>query len=306
MTAVAVCIPTYRRPEFLADLLRSVAAMGTEGLDARIVVVDNDAAGSAEPIVQRFATHFPNLVYEIEPSKGLAVVRNRLVNIASRLGVDYIAFVDDDELVESQWLSALVHTAHAFNADAVSGVVLPRYENGVPPWVAAGGFFHWPRYATGEPVRVDNTGNTLLRVASLDGLDGPFDRRFDLSGGEDFHLLKRLAERGVRMVWCDEAVVHERIGLSRANARWLLRRAFRGGTAFSAIAADFDPTAVGRIARAARALARTAYGLLLLPHGLVRGRAATLRAACHTARGVGGLLGIAGVTYHEYERVHGR
>lgn len=306
MISVAVCIPTYRRPEFLADLLQSVAGLDVGGLDVRVVVVDNDAAGSAEPIVRRFAPLLPAVTYVVEPSRGLAAVRNRLVAIAARLGVDYLAFVDDDELVEPDWLRRLVRTARERNADAVSGVVLPRYDDGVPPWITAGNFFHWPRHPTGEAAPIDNTGNLLLSLACLDGLDGPFDRRFDLTGSEDRHLLERLARGGARMVWCDEAIVHERIPLSRANARWLLRRAYRGGTTFSAIAAEFEPGPLRRLERVGRALARAGYGLATLPPALPRGRAASVRALCHVASGLGGVLGVAGVAYREYEQVHGR
>lgn len=306
MTAVAVCIPTYRRPEFLADLLQSLTAMETDGLDVRVVVVDNDAAGSAEPVVRRFAGRLPRLAYAVEPSKGLAAVRNRLVAIASKLGVDYVAFVDDDELVEPDWLQNLVQTARQYGADAVAGWVRMEYEEGVPSWIATGGFFDHPRYTTGAKVRHTGIGNVLVDHAWLSRLEGPFDRRFDRTGGEDNHLLQRLFHLGAKMVWCDEAVVHERVPPSRASARWLLRRAFRGGSTFSTIAADLDPTPTASAARAGRALARLAYGVLTLPPALVRGRAAVLRAACHTARGMGGLLGMARIGYDEYDRVHGR
>lgn len=306
MTSVAVCIPTYRRPAFLADLLQSLAAMDTTGLDVRVIVVDNDAAESAAPVVQRFAACLPAVTYVVEPAKGVASARNRLVAMALTIDAEYVAFVDDDEWVEAGWLAALVRTARNFGADAVAGPVLPEYDKGVPGWVVRGKFFHRRRYRTGHPVRIDATSNLLLARSSLDGLDGPFDRRFDRIGGSDHHLLERLARRGARMVWSDEAVVHEQIPLSRANAGWLLRRAFRGGATFSAIAADLEPTPTGRANRAARALTRLGIGALLLPLGLVRGRAATVHAVCHAARGLGGLLGTIGVSYREYDRLHGR
>lgn len=306
MTSVAICIPTYRRPELLENLLRSLTTLDTKELDVRVVVVDNDAAGLAAPVVRRFVGRLSGLTYEVEPSRGLATVRNRLVAIAGRLGVEYVAFVDDDEWVEPGWLAGLVRTARACGADAVGGPVLPEYDDGTPRWVALNGFFDRRRHRTGQAVRLDATGNLLLKQAWLDRLDGPFDRRLDLTGGEDHQLLERLHRLGARMTWCNEAVVHERIPRSRATMSWLVRRAFRGGVGFSEWSGALDPGPGPRARRVGKALARAAWGLASLPPSLLMGRAATVRALCHGARGVGGVLGVCGLSYREYERVHGR
>lgn len=306
MISVAVCVPTYRRPEFLERLLVSLTALDRGGLDVRVVVVDNDAAGSAAPIVRRFAGRLPGLTYEVEPSRGLATVRNRLVAVAARLGVEYVAFVDDDEWVEPGWLVGLVRTARERGADAVGGPVLPEYDDGTPRWVVFGGFFDRPRRRTGQAVRLDATSNLLLKRVWLDRLDGPFDRRLDLTGGEDHQLLERLHRLGARMIWCDEAVVHERIPRSRATVGWLVRRAFRGGVGYSEWSGALDPGPGPKVRRVGRTVVRAAWGLVSLPPSLLMGRAATVRALCHGARGIGGVLGVFGLSYREYGRVHGR
>ena len=43
------------------------------------------------------------------------------------------------------------------------------------------------------------TNNLLLRREWLERLDGPLDRRFDLTGGENTHLLELLFRLGARM-----------------------------------------------------------------------------------------------------------
>lgn len=307
LPSIAVCIPTYRRPEFLRSVLGSLTAVDTAGFAVHLIVVDNDASGSARATVEQFGTAFPNYIFEIEPERGIAAARNRLVAAARRVDAEYVAFVDDDEWVEPAWLQHLVRAARVHRGDAVVGPVVPDYDAGVPGWVVAGGFFEErPRQRTGDVVRVLGMGNVLIKRAWLDRLDGPFDRHLALAGGEDPDLWMRLFRLGLRMIWCDEAVVHERIPTSRATARWILRRQLNYGITGSRLVRRFEPTPTRSAVRTARACARIGQGLVLLPPSLFRGRSATVRALQYCARGVGGVLGMAGITSHEYRRIHGR
>jgi succinoglycan biosynthesis protein ExoM len=76
-------------------------------------------------------------------------------------------------------------------------------------------------------------GNVLLRASLVRSLPAPFDPAYGLTGGEDGDLLARLAGRGARIVWCDEALVHEPVEDSRLRLRWLLLRSLRGGQDFA-------------------------------------------------------------------------
>jgi succinoglycan biosynthesis protein ExoM len=305
--SVAVCVPTFKRPDYLEQLLWSLTRLQRDDLSMHVVVVDNDVDGSAEPIVRRFVALLPNVVYEIEPVRGIAAARNRLVSIAARISADYIAFVDDDEWVESTWLRNLMHVALESQADSVLGAVLPHYDAEVPSWIVAGRFFESPQgRVTGQRLRnCYPTANVLFKRDCLDGLEGPFHRAFDLTGGSDYHLSECLHRCGARVVWCDEALVHEHIPASRGNARWLLRRAFRSGVTFSQSARMLEP-APRRATRAARALAEVAGGIVLLPRSVIRGKAATLHTLRGCAERLGSLVGAVGFTYREYNETHGR
>jgi GT2 family glycosyltransferase len=305
--SIAVCIPTYRRPEFLQGVLESLATADTAGFTTHVIVVDNDAAGSARATTERFGAAFPSLIFEIQPERGIAAARNRLVAAARRVNAEYVAFVDDDEWVEPAWLQHLARAARVHQAGAVAGPVVPDYDDGVPGWVVAGGFFdERPRRRTGDLVRVLGMGNVLIERSWLDRLDGPFDQRLALAGGEDPDLWARLFQLGLRMIWCDEAVVHERIPASRATARWILQRQVNYGITGSRLVRRFEPSPARFAVRAARTFARIGQGLLLLPPSLFRGRSATVRALQYCARGAGGVVGLAGVRSQEYRHIHGR
>lgn len=306
MSSTAVCIATYRRPKYLESLLTSLTELQGDGISTHVVVVDNDAGGSAQSVVERFSGALPHLVYEVEPERGISAARNRLVRIAGRIGVDYIAFVDDDERVHPAWLSALHRTAEEYAADAVGGPVLPEFDADVPSWIQQGGLFERRRYPTGTRLELKGTGNLLVKREWLDRVEGPFDRRRDLTGGADGLLLQTLHLLGANMVWCDEAVAYERVPAGRGNLRWFLKRRFRIGTTWYARGRPDLSQPRRFVTQVARAAARLLYGTVAIVPGAFRGRSEVARALGHCAMGAGGLLGLLGVRYRFYRNLDGR
>src|SRR5438270_949128 len=103
---IAVCVCTYKRPQMLQRLLNDVSVQETDGaFEFSIVVIDNDASQSAEPVVSAFAkkASIP-VTYGAEPRQGICLVRNRAIEHAAG---DFIAFIDDDEFPDRRWLLEL-------------------------------------------------------------------------------------------------------------------------------------------------------------------------------------------------------
>jgi hypothetical protein len=145
-----------------------------------VVVVDNDAERSAEPVVEavRGAVRWP-LAYLVEPERNISLARNRGTRAALEAGADWVAFVDDDEVAHPTWLAELLAAQREFGADAVSGPAVPTYPDGVPGWVVKGRFFEQPRPATGAPVEYPNMFNVLVSARLLRDPGGaPFDAAF--------------------------------------------------------------------------------------------------------------------------------
>jgi succinoglycan biosynthesis protein ExoM len=229
---ISLCIATYRRPERLATLLDDLVKQ--QHLPNEVVVVDNDAAGSARAVVERrrgLGVPFP-VHYDIQPVKNIALTRNRTVELASG---DWIAFVDDDERAPAAWLEQLAETVVRCAADGALGPVDPIVPADAPAWIRHGRFYDWARMKTGTVIPFNKLrfGNVLLRAALLRGTPPPFDPNYGLTGGEDGDLLGRLVQKGARIVWCDEAIVHEPVEAARLSLRWLLLRALRGGQDFA-------------------------------------------------------------------------
>lgn len=301
---VAVCAITYRRPEGLELLLKALDGLTFGGAppDLEIIVVDNDPGESARTVCESAGLRWP-LRYLVEPRRGIPYARNTAVAAAGEKGANFVAFVDDDEVPEPAWLWELLRVQRAHAADVVCGPAAPFFDGEVPGWVVRGGFFERARFPTGrslEPAFVA-TNNVLVRSEVFQKLgEEPFDARFALSGGSDTHLFMRARKDGFTMVWADGAVVHDRIPASRANARWILRRAYRFGNTLSLCERDLEPSWRTRLLRVAKSGKQISQGLLLLLASVFVGRRALVGALRHLCRGAGMLAGLAGLRYEEY------
>ena len=275
---ISVCIATYRRQERLALLLADLCAQRRP--IAEVIVVDNDAQGSAQAVVeQRRSSGAPfELKYAIQPQRNIALTRNRTVELATG---DWLAFVDDDERAPAEWIGKLMDATERYAADGVLGPVEPRVPADAPAWIRRGKFYDFPHMASGEAVPLNRMrfGNVVLRGSTLRAEPGPFDVKYGLTTGEDADLLIRLVQRGARVVWCDEAEVLEPIEPARLSLRWLVMRAVSGGQEFArkTVAGRYGPvTAAGRALLLLRSIAQlVAAGLLaILTFPLGRHRAA--------------------------------
>lgn len=307
-TSIAVCIITYLRPIGLSRCLESLASLRfskNTNVTPRIIVVDNDAEGSARTVVQKAAeqTEWP-IQYAVQPERGISFARNQAVALAS--GCEFIAFVDDDESVAPPWLEELICVQQRYNADVVTGPVISVFESKVPDWISKGHFFERSRWTTGTPLNIARTGNVLIRRSVLNRVSGPFDHHLAVSGGEDSFLFAQLARLGARIVWCDEAIVNEYVPASRANIWWLLQRAYRKGNTI-AMTERLMPIPLRRnpIKVSGRAVLRILTALVKLTPALFLGRARVMKQFTEIAFGCGTFFGMAGVRYDEYHRIHG-
>jgi succinoglycan biosynthesis protein ExoM len=269
---ISVCIATYRRLDRLAAVLDDLSLQTLVPME--VVVVDNDADGSAAALVEAHRRTSPpfTLHYAVQPLKNIALTRNRTVEMAAG---EWMAFIDDDERAPPDWLARLDAAAQVYAADGVLGPVDPVVPSEAPLWIRRGKFYDFPRMATGMVVPPNRLrfGNVLMRGKLLREIEVCFDPAYGLTGGEDGDLLSRLALSGARIVWCDEAIVREPIEQSRLSLVWLLRRSLRGGQDFArhSLSGRYGPQGTGRIRLLVRAslqlIAAATLSVLALPLG---------------------------------------
>jgi GT2 family glycosyltransferase len=263
---VAVC--TRARTDFLADCLRSLLDHRPGEGDPRrfdVLVVDNDPPDSA---TAELVARLPDVRYEVEPLPGLDFARNRAL---AETSTDFIAYLDDDVIVDRGWLVGL-EEAVAENPDAaaVTGLVLP-YELVSEAQVVfelRGGFgrgFQKLRYA-GEtlptnPLYPTGAGifgagcNMVLRrdvLLELGGFDEALDTGPPLPGGGDLDIFYRVVRSGRPLVYEPRMLVFHR---HRRDTESLRRQYWSWGEGFMAYVEKTyrsDPSQRGKLRRLVR------------------------------------------------------
>ena len=232
---ICVCICTYKRPELLGKLLTSLEKQETENLfDYSIVVVDNDKLESARQTVQLHVRQ-SNIAgtYVVEPEQNIALARNKALKNANG---DFIAFIDDDEFPEKDWLLRLYKASFQFHADGVLGPVKPCFETVPPSWVIRGKLCERESFLTGEVIekpKYTRTGNVLLDKRLFADKNNLFDPLLGKSGGEDVDFFSRMMREGKVFVWCNEAAVNEIVPRERLKRSYFLKRALLQGVVSS-------------------------------------------------------------------------
>ncbi len=226
---ISVCICTYKRPEMLSKLLSILAEQETgDYFNYSAIIVDNDCAESARETVEacRRRTKIA-LSYYVEARQNIALARNKAIENARGI---YIAFIDDDEFPEKNWLLNLYQSMQIYHADGVLGPVIPFYESIPPKWVVLGHFFDRPLHETGLILawHQTRTGNILMSSKIFPHNSTWFDAAYG-SGGEDRDFFRRKINEGYRFVWSGEARVFERISLRRWSRKVLIKRALLRG-----------------------------------------------------------------------------
>ena len=306
-TWVLIC--TYNRNDLLSDLLESLRTVeipagempaGPGPSHPQIVVVDNAERPRADHLVKE---SYPEAVYIHQPRPGIATARNTSLQAVPEEAAAVI-FIDDDEEVTADWLSAMLECANSSGADAVAGPVLPLFPDGRPPWLGTYGYVRRTDFPTGPHQRRLATNNTLVRAEWFTDQGFRFDERFNFTGGSDSDLFERMLNAGARHWWCAEAEVTEKVPAERATKQWLRRRAVRGGTvrAMKLRRRPSSDAAAVAVRIAAEGAARAGYGSLRRAGKRLRRRAVTYTDDYYLCEGVGMLASLTGRGRDEYGR----
>jgi GT2 family glycosyltransferase len=202
---VAIC--TRDRLDDLSRCLTAMDALPDDGQE--VLVVDSASRDGAG--VRAITEHHRNVRYVREDRAGANRARNRALREAR---TDVVCFCDDDAVVDSRWLRALLRHFSDPRTLCVTGLTLPlELENDAQEWFERTNSFargYVRRVFDGAVddawfvARVGASVNMALRRSTLE-LVGPFDEALDggtpTRSGGDHDMFTRVLLRGYRIVY---------------------------------------------------------------------------------------------------------
>ena len=222
-TTITVVIPTFRRPVALRKALDSALSQEVEGFTVKVVVVDNDAFGSARAVAEKRR----RVTYLSEPRAGVSNARNTgLAACDSR----YVFFLDDDMLAERGCVASLMAALETYEAGVAFAAVHARMPTDSGLHDAMKPFFSRTRsYPEGPTEECLGAGGSLFDLSRCDMPSPAFDPAMNETGGEDDVLLTELRERGTTFAWVPSAHTLEEVPESRATLPYVWKRNFAFG-----------------------------------------------------------------------------
>ncbi len=250
---LSVVVPTHERPRPLGECLAAIAALEYPRSKLEVLVVDDGGGTPVHPVVDRFRGDL-RVTLLAQRRAGPAAARN--AGAAAAEG-DYLAFVDDDVILDRGWGGAVARRALATPGAAVGGRTVSLL--GENPYAATSeriielAYEHYN--AGGAGPRFFAANNIAVPAAGFRSVGG-FDPSFRTS--EDREFCDRWLESGRPLAYAPDAVAGHAPPLSlRSFARQQFgygrgafayhRARFRRGRGMS----GFSPSFAGLVAREA-------------------------------------------------------
>jgi glycosyltransferase involved in cell wall biosynthesis len=200
----SIVVPTYNRPERLAECVASFSALQYDRDGFEVLIVDDgspriaEVRGALSPFRDRLALRL------LEQSHaGPAAARNLGAGAARH---EYIAFTDDDCRVDPGWLSAFAVQFAAHPGALLGGRTVNALTDNVCAEASQALVDFLLEYfiAQGAPFFASN--NIAVEKRTFEHVGG-FDLRFPLAGGEDREFCARYHHAGCPLVFAEDAVV---------------------------------------------------------------------------------------------------
>ncbi len=221
MLSVILC--TYNRDRYLYPVLQSIAQGDLPHADYEIVFVNNNSTDNTEAECRRFQADHPQVTlrYFMEHNQGLSYARN--CGIRNAQG-DILVYVDDDALVNPQYLSTYADFFQR-NPDAVAagGPILPQYDGcEEPDWMShytrqlvTGKLYLGEREHEFPKGAYPGGGNAAYRRSVFDAV-GLFNTDLgrkgnSLIGAEEKDLFDKMTSRGMRFYYLPTAILYHLI-----------------------------------------------------------------------------------------------
>ncbi len=253
----------------MLDSLEVAAKQALPDIELAVIVIDDNPDKAAKVVVDRSTRSFPlGLHYRWVGAGNIATARNAGLE-EGMARADWVAMVDDDQVVVPEWLTEIVRIQQETGADGVTAPVYMKFPDDSPKWVQEQPFAElW-----GTPVKEDGstvtdlqTANSMIRTAFLEQHpDVRFQTDLGEVGGEDMVFYRGALDAGLKAHYSRHAVNWELESPDRATFRYQLRRSLWHGN--TEAVTNLRAGRAGKVRLVAWAAKR---GLLALSHPIKR------------------------------------
>ncbi len=236
---ISIVIPTLNRSKALARTLRDVAGLDAPGVQAEIVVVDNNSDDDTKSVT--LGADGPMRVrYLFEARRGQSCAINRALGDPD-LG-EIVVVTDDDVTPDPRWLEEIARACAAWPGhNAFGGNIEIHWPMADPPaWAEAPGIrTNFGGHDLGGQERPYPAGkfpfgaNFWVRRRVLE--EGfRFDESHGVGGpkgtlGNDNLFHKTLCEDGHEIIYCPTAIVWHRVRAASVREKFLYERSYQYG-----------------------------------------------------------------------------
>jgi glycosyltransferase involved in cell wall biosynthesis len=237
----SVIIPTCNRAAYLQDIMRCVSRQTIPGDQYEIIVVDNGSTDDTYQIMAPIVEQDRTVHYLQESRIGLHNARHAGARVARS---EVLVYVDDDVIMQPEWLKAILKPFEDPLVAVVGGKILPKWEAEPPAWLDQfgrnGGVnlsvldlgdetleLAWPQTVYGCNMSVRKS--VLFEIGGFNP-DAIGDYRLIwLRGDGETGLHQKIYDAGYRVIYEPRAWLYHRVPASRLEQGYFFWRAFIQG-----------------------------------------------------------------------------
>lgn len=227
---ILICICTYHRNKSLIEFLRNFNKILIPfNFNIKFLIVDNSINFDSFNLIKNFKKKFKYTIYQVsEKKRGIVNARNKCLKISRNINCDYIAFFDDDCVVDKNWFKNAFKVIKTIKADIITGPQI--YLNKNKKNFDIRELFEKKNKMNVTRVAWAATNNVIFKKDIILKENIFFDKKLNYFGmGEDQLFFSKLSKFGYKIVWSKNIRVYEKIHLHRNSSKWIKSRSFRLG-----------------------------------------------------------------------------
>ena len=227
---ILICICTYHRNKSLLENLTNFNKISIPfNINIEFLINDNSINFESFYLIKNFKKKIKYTIYQInEKKRGIVYARNKCLKISKKINCDYIAFFDDDFVVDKNWFKNVLKIINTVKVDIITGPQIYRINTKKNSNLRE--LFEKKNKKNIDKVSWAATNNVIFKKNIVLKENIFFDKKLNYFGmGEDQLFFSKLNKLGYKIIWSKNVKVYEKIHLHRNSSKWIKSRSYRLG-----------------------------------------------------------------------------